>query len=58
MPFYNLAEGYWTSSAMDWIVYMSHEDTTTLGGWIAEQVKARWSSWQQHVYGPLGRGAP
>jgi hypothetical protein len=33
---YSGAEGYWVSSANDWIVYCSHERTITLGGSIVE----------------------
>jgi hypothetical protein len=34
-PHYNGAEGYWTSSGADWLVYASHESSITLAGdWL------------------------
>jgi hypothetical protein len=49
-PHYNGAEGYWSSGALDWIVYASHESTITVGGWLLEEVKALWPSWQAHLW--------
>jgi hypothetical protein len=49
-PFYNGAEGYWSSGDMGWIIYASHESSVTVGGWLLQDVKAMWPSWQSHVW--------
>ena len=49
-PHYNGAEGYWSSGALDWIVYASHENSVTVGGWLLEEVKALWPAWQGHLW--------
>ena len=49
-PHYNGAEGYWTSREMDWIVYASHEDSITVGGWLLEDIKSAWSDWAKYVW--------
>ena len=39
-PHYNGAEGYWTSSGADWLVYASHESSITLAGdWLVAGFK-------------------
>lgn len=53
-PFYNGPEGHWSSGALDWIVYASHENSITVGGWLVEEVKALWPAWQEHLWtGPF-----
>jgi len=49
-PFYNGAEGYWSSGDLEWIIYASHESSVTVGGWLLQEVKAMWPSWQTHVW--------
>jgi hypothetical protein len=49
-PYYNGAEGYWSSGDLDWIIYASHESSVTVGGWLLQDVKAIWPSWQVHVW--------
>jgi len=49
-PQYNGAEGYWSSGALDWIVYASHESSITVGGWLLEEVKVLWPAWQAHLW--------
>jgi hypothetical protein len=49
-PYYNGAEGYWSSGELDWIIYASHETSVTVGGWLLQDVKAMWPSWQAHVW--------
>src|SRR5207253_8911353 len=45
-PYYNLAEGYWCSEQMDWILYASHESSITIGGeWLLREVKDIWPGW-------------
>jgi hypothetical protein len=43
-PYYNGAEGYWSSGDLDWIVYASHESSVTVGGWLLDELKAIWPS--------------
>lgn len=49
-PQYDGAEGVWTSSAYDWIVYASHEDSITVGGWMLDEVKQAWPEWMHHIW--------
>ena len=49
-PFYNGAEGYWSSNDLEWIVYASHENSITIGGWLLSDVKAALPSWKSHVW--------
>lgn len=49
-PYYNGAEGYWSSGDLDWIIYASHESSVTVGGWLLAELKRIWPSWQAHVW--------
>ncbi len=49
-PFYNFAEGYWSSGDLDWIFYASHESSITIGGWMLQEVKAQWQEWQRYLW--------
>ena len=49
-PYYNGAEGYWSSGDLDWIIYASHENSVTVGGWLLDELKAMWPSWQAHAW--------
>ena len=49
-PYYNGAEGFWSSGDLDWIIYASHERSVTVGGWLLGKLKAIWPSWQDHVW--------
>jgi hypothetical protein len=49
-PHYTGAEGYWSSGALDWIVYASHESSVTVGGWLLGEVQALWPAWQTHLW--------
>jgi len=49
-PYYNGAEGYWSSGDLSWIIYASHESSVTVGGWLLPEVKAMWPSWQTQVW--------
>lgn len=49
-PYYNGAEGYWSSGDLDWIIYASHESSVTVGGWLLSELKVLWPSWQAHVW--------
>jgi hypothetical protein len=44
-------ERFWTASQMDWVVYVSHESSTTIGGeWLIGQIKRVWPGWERRVY--------
>ena len=47
---YNGAEGYWSAGALEWIVYASHENSITVGGWLLEEVAKIWPSWREHYW--------
>jgi hypothetical protein len=49
-PYYDGAEGYWSSGDLDWIIYASHESSVTVGGWLLAEVKRLWPSWQAHQW--------
>lgn len=51
-PRYKASEGYWSSGDLDWIVYVSHESTVTIGGWLLDELKTMWPSWQAHEWNP------
>jgi hypothetical protein len=36
------------SGDMDWIIYVSHESTITIGGWLLADVKRQWPGWERH----------
>jgi hypothetical protein len=50
-PHYNGAEGYWSSGDLKWIVYVSHEGSVTVGGWLLDEVKTIWPAWEPHLWG-------
>jgi len=53
-PYYNRAEGYWSSGDLDWIIYASHESSVTVAGWLLQELKELWPSWNAHVWtGPF-----
>lgn len=39
---YSGAETLWTSNPADWIVYASHEQSITLGGWVLDAMRKVW----------------
>lgn len=44
-PAYTGSEWFYTSDGLEWIVYVSHEDSITVGGWLLDKVKAAWPAW-------------
>ena len=43
-------ECFWFDDNMDWIIYVSHEGTTTFGGsWLVEQLKELWKNWKSNT---------
>jgi hypothetical protein len=49
-PYFNGAEGYWSSGDLGWIIYASHENSVTVAGWLLRELKAVWPSWQAYVW--------
>lgn len=49
-PYYNGAEGFWSSDDLDWIIYASHESSLTVGGWILGELKVLWPSWKAYIW--------
>ena len=49
-PYFNGAEGFWSSGELDWIIYASHESSVTVGGWLLSELKVLWPSWKSHVW--------
>lgn len=46
-------EPYWTSEKMDWLLYLSHENSLTVAGeWFLNAVKAAWPTCEQYLYPP------
>jgi hypothetical protein len=48
--FYNGDEQFFVSKSMDWIVYASHENSITIGGFMLDEVKQYWKDWEQHLW--------
>ncbi len=49
-PYYNGAEGYWSSGGLNWIIYASHESSFTVGGSLLGDLQRMWPSWRSHVW--------
>lgn len=51
-PEYSISgEGYWCSVDMDWIIYVSHENSITVGGeWLLDGIKAIWPNWEERKW--------
>jgi hypothetical protein len=50
-PFYNGAEGYWTSNGAEWLIYASHESSITFAGeWLVDRIKRAWPTWRECLY--------
>ncbi len=50
-PYYNGAEGFWFSDALDWIMYASHEDSITTGGLLTDIIVSEWEDADKHEWG-------
>lgn len=49
-PYFWNNECFWFDDNMDWIIYVSHEGTTTFGGkWLIEQLKKVWEDWRNNT---------
>ena len=43
-------ETYWSSRHLDWLIYISHEDSITFAGaWLVATIQQAWRPWQQHI---------
>ncbi|MGM0880709.1 MAG: hypothetical protein ACQEXQ_06655 [Bacillota bacterium] len=41
---------FWFDQSMDWVIYISHEQTITFGGeWIIETLKNNWIDWKENI---------
>jgi hypothetical protein len=49
-PRYDGLEGFWSSESLDWIAYASHENSVTLGGWMADEIESLWPNWRDHIW--------
>jgi len=49
-PFYSGAEGFWFSDDLEWIMYCSHESSTTVGGTLADAILAAWDDARNHEW--------
>ncbi|GJM18519.1 MAG: hypothetical protein DHS20C14_07320 [Phycisphaeraceae bacterium] len=43
-------EAFSTSESLDWIAYVSHEDSVTFGGWMLAIVQAEAPDWREYLY--------
>lgn len=43
-------ELWWTDKDASFLIYASHESSITLGGWLLNDVRAAWPSWQAQIY--------
>lgn len=48
--YYNGAEGFWCDETFDWIIYASHENSITIGGWLLPEIKAIWANWEERIW--------
>lgn len=50
-PAYDGMEHFWTSEPLDWLVYVSHEQSITLGGtWLIEAFKRAEPTWRNLLW--------
>lgn len=43
-------EGFWFDDNMNFIIYLSHEETITFGGDIfVKEIKSHWQGWKEHL---------
>ena len=49
-PYYDGAEGYWTSGTMDWLIYASHENSITVAGWLLQELKVIWPKCAERLW--------
>ena len=48
------SERYWCSDDLNWLIYTTHDNSTTLAGdWMLQQIKATWPEWEAHLWAGL-----
>lgn len=48
VEFFQGYEHFWTAEPMDWLIYLSHEDTMAFAGdWLIEAILASWPGWSK-----------
>ena len=49
--FWGGTEMYWSSRKLDWLIYLSHEESMTFAGdWLAQAIKQALPNWRQRLY--------
>jgi hypothetical protein len=49
-PYFWNNECFWFDDNMDWIMYISHEETITFGGkWLIENLKKEYVDWKNNI---------
>lgn len=44
-------ERYWCTDELDWLLYATHENSTTIAGdWLLREIKAAWPDWQAYTW--------
>lgn len=50
-PEYCGAEGFWCTSTLDWVIYVSHEVSITFAGeWLVEEIKNNYPEWNKRSW--------
>lgn len=44
------SETYWFDNSLDWIIYVSHESSITVGGWLLQVLQGGWPDWRRRVW--------
>ena len=53
-PEYCGAEEFWCTQDLDWIIYVSHENSITFAGaWFVEQIKANYPTWKERLWSDM-----
>ncbi len=48
VEFFHGYEHFWTAEPIDWLIYISHEDTMTFAGdWLVAAIFAAWPGWSE-----------
>jgi hypothetical protein len=52
-PIYTGAEGFWTDSSLDWLIYASHEGSVTVAGpQLLPAFQQAFPEWREWIYAP------
>ncbi len=43
-------EVFWSTPDLDWIVYVSHESSVTIGGWMLNKLRKLWPTWERALW--------